>query len=402
MEKIISIGRKINYDSSFKNDNQRKLIIILLVFSIVLSLFEAFISEKQNYRIILYGFSALLFMALIFAYHHFLFPARLLAPVAGFILITWFVYDNGIHDEAIGSYYLLLIIAGLVLGNRGSIFFGIFSTIAIIWIGLRQYQGLLSHVITPMKDPNEILTSALLMLGTTFIFHYMVVRLHREADNAHQSEQAQLAANESLRQLQADLEKRVEIRTAELQAVNQEMGKQLDEIRDLRGKLEEEAIRDPLTGLYNRRYLKETLVREFAHARREDYDISFMLLDIDHFKRFNDLYGHSTGDLAIKTVAKQLTSRARAAGIACRMGGEEFLLVMPGILDEVAQLRAEYFRDQVMALPIPYGDQNLSLTVSIGVASFPKNGETWEELYEAVDQALYRAKQNGRNRVECA
>lgn len=399
MENLIRIGRKILYAGSYKNDNQRKLIIILTAFGLVLTLFEAIISNEPEDQILLFGFSGMLILSLISAYKNILMPARLLAPLLAFGMLTFFIADSGIHDEAASSYYLLLIIAGLVLGDMGSIFFGVLSTIALAVIGFMQYKGMLSVSLT---NPNEIITSALLMLGTTLVLHYLVVRLHLETANAHKSEQAQLTANESLRQLQAELEQRVEIRTAELQAVNNEMSKQLEEIKDLRIKLQEEAIRDPLTGLFNRRYLKETLVREFAHARREDYDISFMLLDIDHFKKFNDLYGHSTGDLAIKTVAKQLMSRARAGGIACRMGGEEFLLVMPGILDEVAQLRAEYFRDQVMTLPIPAGDQNLSLTVSIGIASFPKNGETWEELYEAVDQALYRAKQNGRNRVECA
>lgn len=402
MDKLIRIGRKILYDNRFKkNDNQRKLIIILLVCSLILSVFEANIAVGKN-QILLYGFAGLLTLCFIFAYKNLLFPGRLFAPLSAFVLITIFVYDKGIHDESIAGYYFLLLIAGLILGDIGSIFFGVLSTITIASIGLAEYKGLLLNRLVSITDPNEILTASLMMLGTTFVLHYIVVKLHREAQNAHQSEQAQLSANENLRQLQAELEQRVEIRTAELQAANNEMSRQLEEIKYLRMKLQEEAVRDPLTGLFNRRYLTETLVREFAHARREDYDISFMLLDIDHFKKFNDMYGHATGDLAIKAVAKQLTSRARAGGIPCRMGGEEFLLVMPGILDEVAQLRAEYFRDQIMALPIPYGDQILNLTVSIGIASFPKNGETWEELYEAVDQALYRAKQNGRNRVECA
>lgn len=402
MEKFIRIGQRIFYWKNTKNDNRRKLIIILLSFSALLSAVEANMVSGFKYKILLYAFSAIGLFLLILAYRNILWPGSIVAPLLGFSLITVFIYDYGIHDESIGGYYLLLMIAGLMLGDLWAMFFGLLSTLTIVMIGIAEYNRWLPNIARPVKDPFEILTTALLMLGTTCVLHYIIVRLHREAENAHQSEQAQLIANENLRQLQAELEERVELRTAELQAVNQEMGRQLDEIKDLRAKLQEEAIRDPLTGLFNRRYLEATLLREFAHARREDYDISFMLLDIDHFKKFNDLYGHSTGDLAIKTVAKQLTSRARAGGIACRMGGEEFLLVMPGILDEVAQLRAEYFRDQVMALPIPYGDQNLSLTVSIGIASFPKNGETWEELYEAVDQALYRAKQNGRNRVECA
>lgn len=402
MGKLIRIGQSFFQWSNQKKDNQRRLIIVLLTLSFCLGLIEGTIINTLRYKVLLYGFAGLSLLSLIFAHRNILWPGRVVTPVVGFTLVTIFIYEQGIHDESIGGYYLLLMVAGLLIGDAGSIAFGALSTLAIVTLGIAEYLGLTPVTPKRMMDPFEIVTTAILMAGTTAILHYIVLQLQHEAQNAHKSEQAQLIANENLRQLQAELEERVELRTAELQAANQEMVQQLEEIRDLRHKLQEEAIRDPLTGLFNRRYLETTLVREFAHARREDYDISFMLLDIDHFKRFNDLYGHSTGDLAIKTVAQQLTSRARAAGIACRMGGEEFLLVMPGILDEVAQLRAEYFRDQVMALPIPYGDQTLNLTVSIGIASFPKNGETWEELYEAVDQALYRAKQNGRNRVECA
>lgn len=401
MEKLIRVIQKLFGWQDMKNDKQRRVLVILLAFSFFMGVIEAGLYPTNKYNVLLYGFSGFALVAIFFACRNILWPGRMGIPALGFVLITFFVSQNGIDDQAIGGYYLLLMISGLLIGDSGSMFFGVASTCAVIILGVVDYRR---SLLDPARlvDPLEIFTTALLMLSTTFILHYITVQLNREALNAHKSEQAQLAANENLRQLQAELERRVELRTAELQAANQEMTRQLDEIEDLRKKLQEQAIRDPLTGLFNRRYLETTLVREFAHARREDYDISFMLLDIDHFKKFNDTYGHSTGDLAIKTVAKQLISRARAGGIACRMGGEEFLLVMPGILDEVAQLRAEYFRDQVKTLPIPYGDQNLTLTVSIGIASFPKNGETWEELYEAVDAALYRAKQNGRNRVECA
>jgi diguanylate cyclase (GGDEF)-like protein len=402
MEKIIRIGRKILYDSIARNDNQRRLIMILLICSLALSLLEANIVVDPMDETLLYIFSGLALVSLIFAYRNILVPGRVVTPLAGFALITVFVYENGIHDESLGGYYLLLMIAGLLLGDAGSILFGLLSTSAIIWIGFAEYYGRITSRFGPLTDLSEIITTALLMLGTTLVLHYIVLRLNLEAENAHKSENAQLAANEDLRKLQAELEERVAHRTSELQALNTKMSEKLKENKVLRGKLEEEAIRDPLTGLFNRRYLEETLVREFERARREDYPISFMLLDIDHFKRFNDKYGHAAGDFVLKVVAERLNSKVRVAGIPCRMGGEEFLIVLPSILDEVAQLRAEYFRDQVQSMPIPYGDQDLSLTVSIGISSYPKNGETWVELYQAADEALYRAKQNGRNRVECA
>ena len=353
-------------------------------------------------RMLLYSFSGLAFVSLLCAYRNMLWPGRIVMPFAGFAMLTIFLYKSGIHDEAIGGYYLLLMIAGLMLGDIGSLFFGVLSTIAVVVVGVAQYFGWIVGRFGPLDDPYAVVTAALLMFATTLVLHYIVSRLHFEAKNAHESEQAQMAANEDLRKLQSELEERVAHRTSELQAANKAMSKQLQEIKDLRSKLQEEAIRDPLTGLFNRRYLEETLEREFARARREDQDISFMLLDIDHFKKFNDKYGHAAGDFVLKVMAQRLSSRARAAGIPCRMGGEEFLLVLPGILDEVAELRAEYFREQIQFMPIPYKGENLTITVSIGISSYPKNGQTWEELYRAADSALYRAKQNGRNRVECA
>jgi diguanylate cyclase (GGDEF)-like protein len=220
------------------------------------------------------------------------------------------------------------------------------------------------------------------------------IRLERERQEELQT------INESLRRSEAELENRVTERTVELSGANEKMQEQLQKINILQEKLREEAIRDPLTGLFNRRYLEETLIREFARAQRANYDIGFMLLDIDHFKKINDLYGHSAGDMVLATLSKQLKSQIRVADIPCRIGGEEFLLVLSGMSEEMTQLRAEDFRKQIQSMRIPHDGNSINLTVSIGVASYPKNGENWEDLYHVADQALYRAKQKGRNRVE--
>ena len=226
------------------------------------------------------------------------------------------------------------------------------------------------------------------------VFMYHRIRLERVRQQELQT------SNESLRRSEVELENRVMERTVELSSANEKMQEQLQKINVLQEKLREEAIRDPLTGLFNRRYLEDTLVREISRAQRGNYDIGFMLLDIDHFKQINDLYGHSAGDLVLMTLSKQLKSQIRVADIPCRIGGEEFLLVLPGMSEEMTQLRAEDFRKQIQAMRIPYEDNSLNLTASIGVASYPKNGENWEGLYQTADQALYRAKQKGRNRVE--
>jgi|GEM_PF-4106677 len=402
MKKIIRLLHKILYFQHREKYDQRSLVMIFLLFSFALSLIEAqFVTDFYN-KLILYAFAGLAFVSLLFAYRNILFPGRLIAPTAGFAVITFFVYSNGIYDEAVGGYYLFLVVAGLLLGDKGLIFFGILSACVILGIGFAEYNGWIVTRFRGLVHPFTFATVSMFMLGTTLALHYLILLLNREAENAHKSEKAQLATNEKLRRLQAELEERVNDRTAELRIANEMMQEQLEQIHQLQVMIKDEAIRDPLTGLFNRRYLEETLAREIARANREDYDICFMLLDIDHFKKLNDAYGHSTGDFALKLLAEQLNSGVRAAGIPCRMGGEEFLLVLPGIPNEVARLRAEYFRDQVQATQIPYGEESLTMTVSIGLASYPKNGETWEQLYDAVDQALYRAKQNGRNRVECA
>lgn len=402
MKKITGVLKQIFYHSASQRAGQRQLVIIFLAFGLILSLFEAAVPINPSDRLMVYGFTGLILVALVLAFLNILTPGRFIAPLAGFALITHFIFTGGIHDEAIGGYFFILMVAGLLFGDRGIVFFGILSTILILGIGFAEYYGWISTYFAGVTDPSMVITSAMFMLGTTLAAHYLVLRITQETRNAHTSEQAQLAANEDLRELQAELEERVNQRTFELQTANTKMTEQLEQIHSLQGKLQEEAVRDPLTGLFNRRYLEETLTRELARARRDDYPISFMLLDIDHFKQFNDLYGHDTGDAVLKALAEQLTGRSRAADIPCRIGGEEFLLVLPGILDEVAQLRAEYFRDQIQTMPIPFRGENLFLTVSIGIASFPKHGATWDELYHVVDQALYLAKERGRNRVECA
>jgi diguanylate cyclase (GGDEF)-like protein len=199
---------------------------------------------------------------------------------------------------------------------------------------------------------------------------------------------------------QHELENRVTERTVELRVANEKMQEQLQEINALQEKLREEAIRDPLTSLFNRRYLDEMLLRELARAERGKYEIGFILLDIDHFKQVNDRYGHSAGDMVLVTMANQLKSQIRVADIPCRIGGEEFLLVLPGMAEEMTRLRAGEFRKRIEDMHISHEGNFLKLTASIGVASYPNHGTTWEDLYHAADQALYRAKQDGRNRVE--
>jgi diguanylate cyclase (GGDEF)-like protein/PAS domain S-box-containing protein len=180
---------------------------------------------------------------------------------------------------------------------------------------------------------------------------------------------------------------------------NHLLQEKLEETRSLQERLRELSIRDPLTGLYNRRYLDETIERELARAKRENYSVSVMMLDIDHFKVINDTYGHSIGDRFLKVLSHLLNSITRQGDIACRFGGDEFFIVMPGIHLEDARHRAEQIRQDFAGLQVKHGMLQLSSNLSVGVAISPQHGLTGEEIIRIADSALYQAKQAGRNRV---
>lgn len=197
-------------------------------------------------------------------------------------------------------------------------------------------------------------------------------------------------------------ETRARLRSSEqaLQSANLILKQQLDEIHALQIRLREQANRDALTGLYNRRYLDSTMARELARCQREGQALSLILMDIDHFKQINDTYGHQAGDEVLKHLAMML--QTRATDIACRYGGEEFLLLLPGMQQVVAQERAELYRKTFEKTVITFGDFRIQVTLSVGIATYPGHGVTSDALFRSADQALYRAKSGGRNRVMVA
>ncbi|MAL98097.1 MAG: hypothetical protein CL583_06565 [Alteromonadaceae bacterium] len=165
-------------------------------------------------------------------------------------------------------------------------------------------------------------------------------------------------------------------------------------------KLRRQSVRDPLTGLFNRRYLEETFDRELARMERSGKHLAAVAVDVDHFKRFNDTFGHEAGDLVLKELAAQMVGVVRSGDIACRFGGEEFILVLPEAGREVAQARAEELRTRIEQLELHYGGKSLgSLTVSLGIAVYPEHAQTKEALLRMADNALYTAKHEGRNCV---
>jgi diguanylate cyclase (GGDEF)-like protein len=169
---------------------------------------------------------------------------------------------------------------------------------------------------------------------------------------------------------------------------------------NLRTKLENQSIRDSLTGLFNRHFMQISLERELARASRRKQILAVYMLDLDHFKRFNDSYGHGAGDAVLKAVAEIFRNSVRTEDIACRYGGEEFTIILPDVTRQVAYERAECIRRAVAALRVPLlQDMHDEFSVSIGVALYPGDGESAELLLSRADQALYRAKRSGRNQV---
>ena len=168
----------------------------------------------------------------------------------------------------------------------------------------------------------------------------------------------------------------------------------------LRESLRTQSICDPLTGLFNRRYMEESLEREFSRAKRSKSSVAIVMMDLDHFKRFNDTFGHQAGDTLLCALGDLLKKNTRGQDIACRYGGEEFALVLADSNLEGAFKRAEILRQQVKKLSVEYDGQLLgAVSVSMGVALFPDHGRTMGDVLRASDQALYTAKREGRDRV---
>lgn len=196
-----------------------------------------------------------------------------------------------------------------------------------------------------------------------------------------------------------DISERKRMET-DLKRTNAMLEQQIEEIHRLQEELRERAVRDGLTNLFNRRYLDETLERELARAKREGYPLSLVMIDIDHFKRLNDTYGHQAGDKVLRELAALLWGDIRAEDVPCRYGGEEFLVLLPRMPLDVALERAEGWRRTFQATRVPFGDFQLETTISCGLAAYPEHARTPDDLIRCCDDALYKAKHHGRNRCE--
>lgn len=169
---------------------------------------------------------------------------------------------------------------------------------------------------------------------------------------------------------------------------------------NLRTRLEQQSIRDPLTNLFNRNFMQISLERELSRAARQHQTLAVLMLDVDHFKRFNDAHGHAAGDAALRSMADIFQKTIRAEDIACRYGGEEFTIMLPDVTVKTACDRAEQIRASVANLQVAADLHTYSgFTISIGIAFFPADGETADQLLRRADEALYTSKRLGRNRL---
>lgn len=266
-----------------------------------------------------------------------------------------------------------------------------------------------SHVIAKPVEPQEVLDAVSNALSEPPVAPAEAELRDRSTIESHLG-----AISESmhrhvveLEDVSRKLEQRAIESTAQLEtaraALKEEVSKRLvaeEDLTQANRRLHEQAMRDPLTGLYNRRYLMDFFERELHRARRGGERLGVMMIDIDHFKRCNDTFGHAAGDAVLSAVAKYMLSLVRGEDMLCRYGGEEFVLVQAKASAEAVMQRAERFREGTRSLDIVHDGQGVGpVTLSIGIAMFPDHAATSEALLQVADVALYRAKGSGRNRV---
>ena len=171
----------------------------------------------------------------------------------------------------------------------------------------------------------------------------------------------------------------------------------------LRESMRDLSIRDPLTELFNRRFMEEALAQELHRTKRNDAQLAVIMIDIDHFKQFNDNFGHDAGDAVLRTLGQFLKIHVRGSDIACRYGGEEFILILSPTTAEGARQRAEKIREGASLLSVQHANRDLgAITLSLGVAIFPEHAGSASAIVKAADIALYQAKGGGRNQVVLA
>jgi diguanylate cyclase (GGDEF)-like protein/PAS domain S-box-containing protein len=284
---------------------------------------------------------------------------------------------------------------------RGASHYEMFHDLPERWLAIHR-RGLEGEIVTSNEDRFDRAD------GTVQWLRWEVRPWYREDEQGgiiifSEDISERKSSEQHILKLNVELEERVRERTAQLEASVFNLQRALDEAEALRKELREQAIRDPLTGLFNRRFLEESLTHEIARASRANSTAAVLMLDMDNFKQLNDTRGHVAGDGVLRAVGKLLLGAVRAADIACRFGGDEFIIVMPGTSINDAAHKGEHLRELLQIAEKEFGClEFLETNFSIGIAAYPEHGSTGAELLKAADAALYRAKHAGGNRVVVA
>jgi diguanylate cyclase (GGDEF)-like protein len=324
--------------------------------------------------------------AVILQFRHWLHSGRVMLArvgmvIFGLVFITAITANIGtIRTPTAAILLFWVLMTGLIFDLRGNVIGTIAASMAVLGLIVAENAGWLRQ---PFYDVGvtQWVTFTTLFGFTSGLTYYI-----------NQGTKSALAL------ARKEIEQRKQAEQA-LKATNEELHLRVCEVQRLQAELHEQAIRDPLTGLYNRRYLNDALAREYMQAKRANSTLTFVLADIDHFKFINDNYGHQAGDEVLVQVASLLKKNARGSDIACRYGGEEFLLVFPGTSLEFARKRAEEIQQNCAALSIEHEGRSISVMLSFGVAAYPDHGQQWEQIIVKADKALYQSKRNGRNQV---
>jgi diguanylate cyclase (GGDEF)-like protein len=353
------------------------LVFVLLVFCGNLTVPS---TPLRNYLIDLSLFAAFLVVRIVLNKGHYN-AAGIAASVLGFLIIILSIVSDGtVRSTATFLLLLVISVSGILYNLAGIVVSTIASSLAVLALVFAENLGML-----PRPDYSVSLLHWFLLTITFAIVGGIVFY------SDHITQQAVRLSKSELKERQ-----RAE---SDLRSVNEELKHRVIEVEKLQRQLREQALRDPLTDLYNRRYIADVLSRDLLRSARENCPLSVIIGDIDHFKSINDTYGHQVGDLFLVEVAQLFKRNIRGSDSVCRYGGEEFLFVLPGASVEVALRRAEEIRLQVARLAVLHEGEMLGITMSFGVAAFPVHGGKCEEIITKADQALYDAKRLGRNLV---
>ena len=477
---IANFFRQILGDRKSGNKEDRIIIIAVLLFSIVAT-FIFILINVDSIRLILIIFNVIQIISLLFAFWNKLLPGRIIFPIGGFVVITWLIYLGGIHDDAIGGYYLLLIFSTLLLGRKGLIFFGLLNTTAIIIIGLLETSGRIITHFGPLTERSTIIATAFFMTASSLTLYFFLSRLSRMIAIALEKEQEQITANRELKELQSVLENRINDRTAELRALFASMqdlvivydqeghylkilsassnlllalpedfiGKTIHDFfpkkeadrflhhiqnvlqtqktisieyvikinhrkvffdasvsplkentviwvaRDITDrKLLEEASRfigthDKLTKLYNRTFFEEELSR-LENSRL--FPVSVFMLDVDGLKIVNDSQGHAAGDDLLRRTGQVLLKSFRSEDMVARIGGDEFVVVLPKTDKESAE---SAYKRIIHFLELDNKNNPNKLELSIGIATCYEQG-TFKDAVKQADDRMYQNKRSKR------